>query len=152
MQKEIYYDVMKKLNRLGNQMDRAYHQAANVFGLSDCELDIFYSFSMDDRPRTLTELCEEIYQSKQTVSSAIQSMKKKGWISYETCEDKRKKLILLTEAGVQKRKETADRLVQYDYESMQNVSDEDIRKLMVFIQKYHTNIRERYRRLIHEKE
>lgn len=152
MKKEVYFEVMRQLNRLENHMNHEYHQAANAFGLSDCELDIFYSFAMEDRPRTVSELCEENYDSKQTVSSALQGMKKKGWITYVPCEDRRKKQIFLTEAGIEKRKETADRLVQYDFESLQCVSDDEIHQLMEQVQKYNENIDKRYQRLIHEKE
>lgn len=142
---------MEQLNRLENQMDAEYHAAAKQFGLSDSELDVLYCFAMDDHPYTLSELCAKSYATKQTMSSSLQNMKKKGWIFYEAGADKRKKLVHLTPEGIQIRKRTADRLVELEFASMKEWDEADIQLISQLIQKYGKNVEARYGRLLDEK-
>lgn len=82
------------------QMDELFHVYAAERGLSDSAFWILYTLCEAEKPYTQNDLCEEWYYTKQTIHSAVASLKKAGYILLEHVPGSRNsKSIALTVAG-----------------------------------------------------
>ncbi len=97
---------MKKLNRSKNlkrfylswqKLNYAYEEYAKQYGLTYISLFIL---QLIEDGVTQKEICDILYFPKQTVNKVILSFEKKGFIKLKECnQDKRSRIILLTEKG-----------------------------------------------------
>lgn len=82
------------------ETDRLYGVLAQRCGLSDCAYWIMYAVEYGGGYTTQREIAEDYSYSKQTINSAVQALKAKGFIELvEAPRDKRTKLITFTKAG-----------------------------------------------------
>lgn len=102
-------------NTLYKEMDEVYRTLARRFGLSDCAFWVLYVLRESDGPHTQAEVCETLSLPRQTVNSALKSMREAGLIELENAEGNRKnKYILLTAAGEALAARTADRVLEME--------------------------------------
>lgn len=140
-------EIINTLYDIERQLDDLFRKQARKFGLSYSEFCILYSFSMDAAPKTAQRLAKENFMSKQTISSSLARMEKKRWICFVRGEDRREKLISLTETGVQVRCRTTDRLLDIDERVMKKIGFEEIRRDLNNYRKYLELMTEEYGRL-----
>ena len=58
-------------NELYKEQDDLYRAVARGFGLSDCAFWVLYALREAERPMTQSDVCAAVYQTKQTVHSAL---------------------------------------------------------------------------------
>ena len=86
-----------EFNNIVKENDDIYRCAARSLGLSDSVFWILYTFRMEKEELTLREICNVLYQPKQTVHSALKKMEKDGYIrAEEGMDDRRSKGLKLT--------------------------------------------------------
>lgn len=136
MGSRVSIEIVKAMYDIERRLDEMFKKQARNFGLSYSEFNILYSFTMDESPRTAQRLADENFMSKQTISSALARMDRKGWVSFERGKDKREKLISLTEKGIEVRRRTTDRLSEVDDRVMEEIGLEEIRRSLDTYRKY----------------
>ncbi len=95
-----YYDDWFQINKI-------YYEWAKTHGISQKALFVLFEIMESKVPCTQHAICERTSYQKQTVSQIIHGLEKQGLIICVTHEhDKRKKIVRLTERGL----ETAEKL------------------------------------------
>ena len=89
-------------DRMLNGLDRIYSEFARTCGLSDCAYWILVDTSAAGGSVAVSRLTGEWFYSKQTINSAIKTLRARGLATLEFAEGSRKnKVVRLTEEGVQ---------------------------------------------------
>lgn len=89
-------------DRMLNGLDRIYSEFARACGLSDCAYWMLVDISTADEDVAVSQLTSEWFYSKQTINSAIKTLKARGFATLEFAEGSRKnKVVCLTKEGRQ---------------------------------------------------
>lgn len=87
-------------DRMLNGLDRIYSEFARACGLSDCAYWMLVDTSAAGGSVAVSRLTSEWFYSKQTISSAIETLTARGLATLEFAEGSRKnKVVCLTEEG-----------------------------------------------------
>lgn len=88
-------------DRMLNGLDRIYSEFARTCGLSDCAYWMLVDTSAAGGSVAVSRLTSEWFYSKQTINSAIKTLRARGLATLEFAEGSRKnKVVRLTEAGM----------------------------------------------------
>ncbi len=120
--------IKEALSKMGKQ-DRLnmalYRRVYSHFELTSCELWIFYYLLLSDRSMTQKDMCQQMFFPKQTINSAVTNLSKKGMLTLEESPDNRKnKIISLTENGKKTAAETAQKLLQAEIKATEKLGPE----------------------------
>lgn len=86
--------------QLCKEQESLYHQIALSLGLPDSVLCLLYTMAERGDRQNPSRLYSDWSLSKQTGHSALEWIKKKGWVTLTPDpEDRRGKLVVLTQAG-----------------------------------------------------
>ena len=86
-------------DRMLNGLDRIYSEFARTCGLSDCAYWMLVDTSAAGGSVAVSRLTSEWFYSKQTINSAIKTLRARGLATLEFAEGSRKnKVVRLTEA------------------------------------------------------
>lgn len=77
MEKQNSRKLLTQFNNLYKEMDDVYHSLARHYGLSDCAFWILYTIRENKDGYTQSQLCEMLSLSKQTVNSALKTLKRR---------------------------------------------------------------------------
>ena len=92
------YEIFTKLMSLGKSMRSHCHRAIESDGFTMNETDVLLALLSADDNNTVKAISESSTISKGNISQAVESLKKKGYITTETSsEDRRSVTIALTE-------------------------------------------------------
>lgn len=88
-------------DRLLNRLDHIYSEFSRACGLSDCAYWMLVDTSAAGGSVAVSRLTSEWFYSKQTINSAIKTLRARGLATLEFAEGSRKnKVVRLTEEGV----------------------------------------------------
>ena len=121
IQVDNMYNAIRKINQ-------AYEKWASRFGLTLNEMQIYYEI-MDSDQETITQkkLCEALEAPKTSVNSIIKKQMTMGLISLQVNpQNKREKVISLTDEGKLFAKEVILPLFQYEEDIMTLFKEKDI--------------------------
>ena len=97
-------------DRLLNGLDHIYSEFSRACGLSDCAYWMLVDTSAAGGSVAVSRLTSEWFYSKQTINSAIKTLRARGLATLEFAEGSRKnKVVRLTEEGVRFAKRYASR-------------------------------------------
>lgn len=96
---------VQRLNRLISETDAAYHSCAVKLGLSDSALKILYAAYGCGGECMLLEICQWTGISKQTLSSSVAVLERRGVLSLGN--GRKNKRLCLTDAGMELAERTA---------------------------------------------
>ena len=139
-------DTQKKLQltefiRICNQADEICHNYAKAHGLSGTAFYILYSLVDSNMPLTQRELCRKWAYPRQTVNSALKTLKKQGVIELRFSPDNQKsKEIHLTEKGLHIAEEIIAPFIKADSSAFASLSQEECTVLLAALQKYNSNL------------
>ncbi|OZG65252.1 MarR family winged helix-turn-helix transcriptional regulator [Bifidobacterium eulemuris] len=92
--------LLERFNQMWKEIDHAYHEAARRSGLSDCGFCVMYGLMCSAAPMPQKELSSDWQYSKQTVTSAVQQLERRGLIMIRLADGSRRdKVLELTEDG-----------------------------------------------------
>ncbi|MBQ4598287.1 MAG: winged helix-turn-helix transcriptional regulator [Clostridia bacterium] len=92
------YEIFTKLMSLGKSMRSHCHRAIESDGFTMNETDVLLALLSADDNNTVKAISESSTISKGNISQAVESLKKKGYITTETSsEDRRSVTITLTD-------------------------------------------------------
>ena len=129
IQVDNMYNGIRKINQ-------AYEKWASRFGLTLNEMQIYYEI-MDSQQETITQkkLCEALEAPKTSVNSIIKKQMTMGRIDLQVNpQNKREKMISLTEEGKLFAKEVILPLFQYEEDIITQFKEKDI-DMIIAIQK-----------------
>lgn len=144
--------LLGEYNNLIRETDKIYHRAAKSLGLSDCAFLILYALTENAVPLTQSNICDMMYQPKQTVNSAMKNLRECGYI--ELCEmcDRRSKEIRLTEKGKNFAENTVARIIDAEMRSFSLLGEEERDEFIAIFRKYTALLRENIDNEIKKKE
>lgn len=102
-----------------------YQGVAKRLGLSDCAFWILYCLRSTGSDITQADICYALDQSKQTINSAIKKLERDGYIELSAGSDRRRKIMRLTDKGMQLAHNTVDRVFAAWLEALSELADEE---------------------------
>lgn len=126
-------DFLYQFNSISKEIDNIYRNTAKKYGLSDCTFWIIYVLRETEKSCTQTELCNRMFEPKQTVNSALKKLENDGYISLKHISNMKNKEIELTQKGKQLAHTTADEVLKAEYKAFNALSNDE---LTIFINLY----------------
>lgn len=121
-------------DRMLNGLDRIYSEFARTCGLSDCAYWMLVDTSAAGGSVAVSRLTSEWFYSKQTINSAIKTLRARGLATLEFAEGSRKnKVVRLTEEGVRFAKRyalPAQKAEQQAFEALEPWEQREIMRLV----------------------
>ena len=135
-------DLLVRYNRVYKETNEFYHHLARRFQLSDCAFWILYTLRESTAPCTQAELCAILCLSRQTVNSAIQQLRRAGYLELLPAPDgKAGKPLVLTPAGQALAGETVDRVFALEEDALDRFTPEERDTFLALNQRYLTHLR-----------
>lgn len=127
----------KKIVRILDQQKSIYENYAKENGLQGRSLQILLWIYYNQKGVSQSYLVEKTLLSKQVVNATIQVWQKKGYIELVSTEnDKRQKLVKLTEKGNQISKKILDPLETVEVRALSTLSYEERQLFQTLFSKY----------------
>lgn len=127
---------LKRYNNILKESDSFYRNAARRLGVPECALWILYTLRAEEPPVTQKRLCQQLLQPKQTINSALKSLEAEGYLTLSAGEDRRTRVITLTEKGAVLAGQTADRIIQAEQGAFQAMEPEEAEEFLRLYKKY----------------
>lgn len=105
---------------------------------------ILYSMAESDKPFTQRDFCRDWFFSPQTVNSALKDLEKRDIIYLETADNnKRNKLIMLTENGTRFTESKILPIIGFECESFETMSESECELMFSAMRKYLSSLKEK---------
>lgn len=141
-----------RINQLFKQYNHIYHKLAVNSSVSDSVFDIYYALLWKKEPCTPTDITDFSGISKQTIHSALKKLEAEGDITIEASpQNKKNRLVRLTEKGLQKATATVQPVMDAEYHSFAALSREERDALIRIQTKQLTAFRSEAEKIISEK-
>ncbi len=127
---------LKRYNNILKESDHFYRKAARRLGVPECALWILYTLRAEEPPLTQKRLCQQLLQPKQTINSALKSLEAEGYLTLSAGEDRRTRVITLTEKGAVLAGQTADRIIQAEQGAFQAMEPEEAEAFLRLFKQY----------------
>lgn len=109
MSELTFSEFIRRYNGLYKETNGIYHELARHFGLSDSAFWILYTLREAGGCVSQSQLCGDLYLSKQTVHSALKQLEQGGYLRLENVPNSRKnKQVQVTPQGEQLLAQVAD--------------------------------------------
>lgn len=138
---------LSEFNGIVKESDEIYRCAAKACGLSDSAFWILYTLRTEEETYTQSEICNILYQPKQTVNSALKKLEQDGYIRLTEMKDRRSRRVNLTEKGRKLAEKTVDRIVDAEMEALSGLTEEERRVFIGLSQKYIDLLKENMQKL-----
>ena len=100
MSELTFSEFIRRYNSLYKANNEIYHRLARHFGLSDTAFWILYTLREQGGCVSQSQLCGELFLSKQTIHSALKQLEQGGFLQLENVPNNRKnKLVRVTSQG-----------------------------------------------------
>ena len=117
MQQETFENQMERFYQLWDDIRQQYSNWAKEQGTTYNVITTIRTILKEQGHCTQKLISQRQRLPKQTVNTILKDFEEKGFVTFsESTEDKRNKLITLTESGLTYAKETSAALYQKDYE------------------------------------
>ena len=126
-----YGDIIK-------EYDNIFRGIAKKMGLSECSFWILYILRTDNVEPVQSEICACLYESKQTVNSALKKMESEGYLELTSGKDRRSKRILLTAAGLSLCERTVDRVIERERNALEDLTEEEQELFLALFRKFNS--------------
>lgn len=109
MSELTFQEFIRRYNGLYKENNEIYHRLARHFGLSGTAFWILYTLREMGGSVSQSQLCGELFLSKQTIHSALKQLEQGGFLQLENLPNNRKnKLVRVTPQGEQLLCQVAD--------------------------------------------
>lgn len=109
METLTFEEFIRRYNGLYKENNGIYHRLARHFGLSDSAFSILYTLRETQGQVSQSQLCGELFLSKQTVNSALKQLEQEGYLTLENLPgSRRSKGIQVTARGEELLQRVAD--------------------------------------------
>ena len=135
--------VLATFNETINGSEEIYRAVAKSFGLSDCAFWILYCIRQSEEKVTQKDICNFIFQPKQTVHSALKKMVEDGLIEVGDYNGKRHKYVTLTEKGEAFSEKTIDLVLAEEIAAFEDMDASERELAMKLLAKYSDSLSRR---------
>ena len=135
--------LLYKYNRIYKENNDLYRGVAKALGVSDSVFWILYSLREQSRGATQSEICNMLYEPKQTVNSTLKKMEAEGYITMASHPDRRRKLLVLTQKGEELAEKTADKVLALECSALKEMSEADRQAFLRLFQTYTEILKEK---------
>lgn len=146
MEKEENVDMVELFMRIGHQdstIDAMYRSTALSYGLTTCDMWIYYFLLLKSDGITQQTICNQIMSPKQTVNSAVQKLAKNGMLTITQTEgDGRVKLLRLTEKGETFARKTVLKLLEAELRASERIGMKKLTRIFALRDEYFRIIQE----------
>jgi DNA-binding MarR family transcriptional regulator len=133
-----------ELNHLMKNHADKYASLASAYHLSECGFWILYVLRSNFAALTQRDLCEWLYQPKQSVNTAIKKLVDEGLLLLTSADNKRSKYLTLTEKGILFCEKTIDHVIEAERKAMTGLNEEEKELLLETLHKYNDLLEERF--------
>ncbi len=134
-----------EINRITNELDNLYHQAALKLNLSDSAMFVLYAIYENDGKYPLNQICSSGI-CKQTINSALRKLEEEEILYLEQYNGK-SKLVLFTEKGREFAKRTIARLFAAEENAYDDWEQEEIETYIRLNRKYLEKFKEQVEKM-----
>ena len=124
-----------RINSLVSEIDRAYHQAASNFGLTDSIMNILYAICNYGDDVQVSELVALTSMPKQTLNSALRKCEKAGLTEIEVTSHKNKK-VKLTSEGKALAEKTVIKIIDTENRELSDFTSQEREDYIRLMQKF----------------
>lgn len=131
-------NAVKKLyeyNDALKSVDESYRNVAKRYGLSEASFWTLYTLRMESGSITQSDVCNALYQPKQTVNSALKKLESEGYITLDP-SGARTKNISFTESGIKLCEQTVDKVIEAECEALKEMTDDEAENLIALQRTY----------------
>lgn len=136
---------LSEYNDIIKENDNLYRGLAKHFGLPECAFWILYTLRADNTGLTQSEICDVLYQPKQTVNSALKNLEAQGNIELLYVNGRRSKQIRLTKKGIGLAEKTVDQVLAAEHKALLDLTDAEQQAFIGLFRKYTNALRGRMR-------
>lgn len=150
MEMKGYADI-REFNRLYQELSSLYYEVSSQTGISDSAFWIMYAIAELGDGCLQKEIAETHFISKQTISSAVRGLEKKGYITLQRGKGRNMHLHLTAEGKVFVH-EKVEPLMKIENSVYKEMSLAESRELLRLSQKYNDIFREKIAELLKQGE
>ena len=143
LKSRFFINSLVPSNETINGSEEIYRAVAKSFGLSDCAFWILYCIRQSEEKVTQKDICNFIYQPKQTVHSALKKMVEDGLIEVGDYNGKRHKYVTLTEKGEAFSQKTVDLVFEEEIAIFEDMDASEREIAMKLLAKYSDSLSRR---------
>lgn len=134
-------ELLNRYNQIYKETNEFYHHLARRFGLPDCAFWILYTVRESASPCTQAELCAILHLSRQTVNSAIQQLRREGYLDLLPAAGRAGKPLALTAAGEELARGTVDRVFTVEEDALGHFSPEELEQFLALNRRFVLHLR-----------
>lgn len=136
-------DRLSEYNNIIKENDNLYRNLAKKLGLSECSFWILYTLRFEGCTLAQSDVCNYLFQPKQSINSALKKMESDGYIELVHGTDRRSKQISLTADGIRFCERTVDRVIALERSALHDLPEEEHKLFLSLFRKY-TDILKEY--------
>ena len=129
-------DRLSEYNNIIKENDNIYRGLARNMGLSECSFWILYILRSECAALAQSDVCNFLFQPKQSINSALKKMESDGYIELVHETDQRSKKIILTPEGVRFCEETVDRVIALERRALGSLPEDEQKLFLSLFRKY----------------
>ena len=96
----IWNNLFERYYKSWNGIEAAYDKIAASYGVTSNVMNILTLLCKNREPMTQNELSQELYLSRQTITSVVDSLERQGLVTRSISEkDRRSRVVCLTDEG-----------------------------------------------------
>lgn len=128
-------DLLHLMNQRVRYLTTETNARLNSYGLYHSQWSILYCLDQFGS-MTQTEIWKYLHVEAPTVTRTLKRMEKNGWIYRKTGEDKRERVIEMTEEAKQKYVELRNMMAEMEEEMVKDFSNDEKRHLYQLLRKF----------------
>ncbi len=115
----IWNNLFERYYKSWNGIEAAYDKIAASYGVTSNVMNILTLLCKNREPMTQNELSQELYLSRQTITSVVDSLERQGLVTRSISEkDRRSRVVCLTDEGRAMRKMEMDAFGMFSTEEL----------------------------------
>lgn len=96
----VWNNLFERYYKSWNGIEAAYDKIAASYGVTSNVMNVLTLLCKNREPMTQNDLGQELYLSRQTVTSVVDSLERRGLVTRSIAEgDRRSRVVCLTEEG-----------------------------------------------------
>lgn len=144
------YDEFEAIRR---KTDDEWNGIIDYFGMAKGKMMIIWTLYAFGRPCTQKEICDDWYESKQTINSAAKKLEEEGIIGIEPSPDNfREKYLILSEKGKFLAMRTVGKVLKAEKSAFANLSEEEQNEVIRISKKYYELLKDEFKIIKGEKQ
>ena len=136
----IKTEIKALFSRMGKQesmFEALYRSIASLFGISTCEMWIYYFLLIEQDGVTQQTICSQMSFKKQTVNSAVAKLVKEGMLALTAMnENNKSKTLSLTPKGAEFANNTVNSLLNAELKAAQKFGKRKLNSLCTLRDEY----------------